>query len=100
LHVIIVEVETLSLTSEMMDEIRRVQRLRLPPSIECSEQPAAPKTIAIIDPDVLSTLDLEKWAMEYAYKFTKTHNIHAAAFPLGVEYAKRKLPHVRQVLKT
>ena len=95
LHIIVVEVETSSLNPDAIDAISRVQGRGSPPAIEGTSPSAPPKTITIVDPDVLSSLDLNIWAMEYAYKFTKTHNIHATAFILGIEYVEKKLPHVR-----
>ncbi|KAG0646992.1 hypothetical protein D0Z07_6088 [Hyphodiscus hymeniophilus] len=84
LHVIVVEVDTSSLSSEVMEAVSRVHNRGSRLAIEGASQPA-PKKVTVLDPDVLSALDLDKWAMEYAFKFTKTHNCHATAFTLGIE---------------
>lgn len=86
------EVETSSLSPETIAEITRIQNLGSKSSQETS------KTVTVLDPDILSALDLERWAIEYAYKFTKEINIHATAFILGIEYVERKLPHVSTLL--
>lgn len=84
-----------SLSSETIDALKGIQSLGSSPAVGGSSKPTQPKSIIILDPDVLSALDLGKWAVEYAYKFTKTQYVHATAFNLGVEYVERKLAHVR-----
>ena len=94
-HIIVLEVETVLLDPKTLTEVQRIHRLGSKVSGEdlpC--EPSQPRTVTVLDPDILSTFDIEKWAIEYAYKFTKTHNIHATAFILGIEYVERGLPHV------
>ena len=48
----------------------------------------------ILDPDHLLVLDLEKWAVEYSYKFTKSYNKNALAYLLAIQYVESGLLHV------
>lgn len=93
IHVIVMEVEISSLSPQTAAEIKRIQNLGSQIKNIASES----STVMILDPDILSALDLERWAIEYAYKFTKDYNVHATAFLLGIEYVERKLPHVSQL---
>jgi hypothetical protein len=43
----------------------------------------------ILDPDHLSALDPEKWAVEYSYKFTIAYNKNALAYLLAVQYVEK-----------
>jgi hypothetical protein len=99
IHVIVLEVKTSTLGSQTVDEITRVQRQTSRRAIENIDMSGSPKSVMILDPDHLSALDLEKWAVEYSYKFTQAHNKNALAYLLAIQYVERGLPHVSRHLK-
>jgi hypothetical protein len=99
IHVIVLEVKTSSLDAKLQDEILRVQKRASRRAIENSKEPGAPKSIMILDPDHLSAFDLEKWAVEYSYKFTLAYNKNALAYLLAVQYVEKGLPHVSWMME-
>jgi hypothetical protein len=54
------------------------------------------EVIKVLKPGSLSSTDLENWAFDYTYKYSKNKLPHATGFIFGIEYAKKGLPHVSQ----
>lgn len=52
------------------------------------------EVIHVLKPGSLSRTDLENWAVDYTYKYSKAKLPHATGFVFGIEYAKKGLPHV------
>jgi hypothetical protein len=55
--------------------------------------------IEIIEPGSISVSDLEKWAFECTYEFSKTKDMCSTGFIFGVEYAALNLPYVSRTPK-
>jgi len=94
-YIIGVDVDTSSLDEATRNEISRIDNLSSHCFVEGLRESQAPRIVTVLDPDLLSSLDLEAWALEYAYAWTVAENVHAMAFLFGKEYVQRKLPYVR-----
>lgn len=91
-------IKVLELNTEKLELNDRVRVLRtVKPEYRISEDlQSLSKTIKVLKPGSLSNADLESWAVDYAYKYSKTKLPHATGFVFGVEYAKKGLPNVSQ----
>lgn len=95
LYVIVMDVDISSLDEATRNELSRIDNLSSNRLVEGFRESQAPSTVTVLDPALLSSSDLEAWALEYAYAWTVVENIHVMAFLFGKEYVQRKLPYVR-----
>jgi hypothetical protein len=104
LHIQVVEIDTSSLDASSLDtqsviRLNHIQNLRSNQDSLETKPATIPKTINVVDADTLSALDLENWALEYAYNFGKNYNPQGMSFLIGCEYAALRLPYVEFLLR-
>jgi hypothetical protein len=94
LHIQIVEIDAASLDIYGVIRLNHIQNLRSNQDSPETKTATLPETINVVDADTLSALDVENWALEYAYNFGKNYNPQGMTFLLGYEYAALRLPYV------
>ena len=98
LHIQVVEIDASSLDTQSVIRLNHIQNLGSRQDSLETNPSTIPKSINAIDADTLSELDLENWALEYAYNFGKNYNPQGMSFLIGCEYAALRLPNVELLL--
>ncbi|KAJ8059011.1 hypothetical protein OCU04_011991 [Sclerotinia nivalis] len=95
----VIEVQSSSLSENSLKELRRITILNSRFSFQQHACPNQPGTITVLDSKFFSSMELEKWVMEYTYR-SKIDDANSTSFLFGVAYAKEKLPHADLVRNT
>ncbi|KAI9640387.1 hypothetical protein NHQ30_011132 [Ciborinia camelliae] len=92
LNLKVIEVQFSSLNEDILQEVCRITR---PNSSALCQQNSGldhPDAITILDSELFSSTDLEKWVMEYTYD-NRLDIVNSTSFMFGVAYAKENLSH-------
>ncbi|KAG4033229.1 hypothetical protein MFRU_005g02420 [Monilinia fructicola] len=85
----IINVQSPSLSEDIQSEVCQIIR---PKSNPPSQRTYLPGIIAILESKCFSSIDFEKWVMEYIND-SKLDNLCSISFSFGVAYARERLPH-------
>jgi uncharacterized protein YhhL (DUF1145 family) len=98
LHIQVVKIDASSLDAQSVITLNHIQNLRPNQDSLATKFATIPKSINVVDADTLSALDVENWALDYAYNFGKNYNPQGMSFLIGCEYAALRLPYVEFLL--
>lgn len=90
----IINVQSPSLSDDIQSEVCQIIR---PESNPPSQRTYLPGIIAILESKCFSSIDFEKWVMEYIND-SKLDNLCSTSFSFGVAYARERLPHVSSTI--
>jgi hypothetical protein len=83
-----------SVSNLEVEDVAQVMRTAEPVASLLENGKQSSSTIDVIEPGSLSISDLENWAFECTYEFSKSQEMSSTGFIFGVGYAALNLPYV------
>jgi hypothetical protein len=91
---LLIRVVKSSLSNLEAEDVAQIMRTAEPVAglLENGEQSSS--TVDVIEPGSITISDLENWAFECTYEFSRSQETSSTGFIFGVEYAALNLPYV------